>query len=81
MRESARRPETSPIPQRTQSAADLIEQRIEGIARWMDENCPECATEQRHLDEGTRERQYWHYGYLVALRDIQKLLGDNSPVN
>jgi len=25
--------------------------------------------EQKHLDEGL-EREYWHYGYAIALRDI-----------
>ena len=30
--------------------------------------------EQRHLDAGTPEREYWHYGYMVALRDVIRLL-------
>ncbi len=29
--------------------------------------------QQRHLDEGTVERAYWHYGYMVALRDVLRL--------
>jgi hypothetical protein len=28
--------------------------------------------EQRHLEAGTIEREYWHYGYLMALRDVLK---------
>lgn len=31
--------------------------------------------EQRHLDAGTRERAYWHHGYLMALRDVIARLG------
>ena len=30
--------------------------------------------DQRHLDMNTSERDYWHYGYLVALRDALDLL-------
>lgn len=74
MREAITRSDQSPqtsIPQ----AADLIERRIKGISQWLSENFPECTSEQSHLDEGSRERQYWHYGYLVALKDIRKLLG------
>jgi hypothetical protein len=64
------------------SADGLIQRRIEGLETWLKENCPECVEEQRHLDEGTVERQYWHYGYLVALRDMKKLLGlDDQSLN
>ena len=51
-----------------------IQRRIDELAGWLDENGARCHAEQRHLDEGTDERLYWHYGYLVALRDMQKLL-------
>jgi len=30
--------------------------------------------EQKHLDEGTIERLYWHYGYAMACFDAEKLL-------
>ena len=33
-----------------------------------DEYGPE--TEQKHLEEGTEERIYWHCGYLSALTDV-----------
>lgn len=26
--------------------------------------------DQRHLDADTLERNYWHYGYAVAIKDI-----------
>ena len=28
--------------------------------------------EQKHLDNGTTEREYWHYGYAICLNDILK---------
>lgn len=33
---------------------------------------PEIFSEQRHLDEGSLECTYWHYGYLMALGDLLK---------
>lgn len=39
--------------------------------------------EQMHLDEG-RERDYWHYGYAVALTDVLRMLGedaDDAPIH
>ncbi|HTZ34566.1 MAG TPA: hypothetical protein VMB84_00995 [Stellaceae bacterium] len=45
--------------------------RADSLARWLEEHAPRCPSEQRHLDEGTQERAYWHYGYLMALRDMQ----------
>ncbi len=32
-------------------------------------------TEQRHLVDGTNERNYWHHGHLVALMDVPALPG------
>jgi hypothetical protein len=58
-------------------ARDLIQTRIDGVSAWLSENAPNCRAEQKHLDEGAVERQYWHFGYLFALHDIQKLLGLN----
>ena len=81
MREAAAIPASNSRP-REVNARDLIERRIANLTEWLNENCPNCGDEQRHLDEGTVERQYWHYGYLVALRDIRKLLGlDEKPLN
>lgn len=34
------------------------------------QNVASICKEQRHLDAGTVEREYWHYGYAMALKDI-----------
>ena len=37
---------------------------------------PFCYTEQKHLTEGSSERVYWHYGYMMACKDIaQQIVG------
>ena len=44
--------------------------RIQAHSEFLKTHHPEVFDEQKHCDEGTIERAYWHYGYLVALRDI-----------
>ena len=61
---------------------EQIQQRIDGQRKWLLETAPECVTEQKHLNEGSQERVYWHYGYQVALADVLKLLqSPTGPVN
>ncbi len=50
-------------------AKDAIRRRIEGLEDWLKAQGVDVKQEQSHLDLGTRERLYWHYGYLVGLRD------------
>lgn len=40
----------------------------------MRRHAPYCARDQTHLDDGTRERAYWHYGYLAGLMDVRSVL-------
>jgi hypothetical protein len=53
-----------------------IQYRVAELEKWIKKNAPECPVEQKHLDEGTRERAYWHYGYMVGLRDMLRFLTD-----
>jgi hypothetical protein len=48
----------------------IISDKISGMTRWLAENAPYCETLQKHLDGGTVEQAYWHYGYLCALKDV-----------
>ena len=59
----------------------LIERRIGSLAAWLARHAPFCVREQAHLDDGTRERAYWHYGYLVAMADMRAELrnGRRAP--
>lgn len=50
-----------------------IDRRIDDLTAWLKENAPDVFVEQRHLQEGTPERAYWHHGYLMALRDVTSL--------
>jgi hypothetical protein len=48
--------------------------RSNDLSAWLKKNHPEVFTEQKHLDEGSVERAYWHYGYMVAIQDVLRLL-------
>jgi hypothetical protein len=64
------------------TAADFakIEDRARGISDWLKENGRGCFQEQKHLDRDSQERIYWHYGYMVALRDVYRFLtGEPLP--
>jgi hypothetical protein len=66
------KPARAPLP--AENPTDAIERRIAELENWLQENEPESLAEQRHLDEDTAERAYWHYGYAVALKDVLALL-------
>ena len=55
----------------------VLEVRRDNLAEWLKSH-PECEVDQRHLDAGTDERAYWHFGYLMAIRDVLALLGSAS---
>jgi hypothetical protein len=52
----------------------LLQRRRDGIRQWLDDEAPYTAADQRHLDQNTPERAYWHHGYQAALDDIIALL-------
>jgi hypothetical protein len=60
------------------SVSTTIEGRIRELTQWIAENARACESEQRHLDEGSMERAYWHYGYLCALRDVLSLRPEDN---
>ena len=48
-----------------------IQKRIKDTERYLEDH-QFIYREQKHLDDGI-ERLYWHYGYLMALKDIEAL--------
>jgi hypothetical protein len=52
------------------SRMQAIRDQADALARWLAEHAPYCETSQKHLDQGTIEQAYWHYGYVCAIRDI-----------
>lgn len=58
-----------------------IEQKITNIREWLEQGAPECFTEQKHTEEGTQERIYWHHGYMTGLRDALRLFAGDYISN
>lgn len=56
------------------SAEEKLRHRTRELEHWLRSQGVDVRNEQRHLDEGSRERLYWHYGYLVGLRDALNAL-------
>lgn len=56
------------------SVARLTQRKMEEVKNWVELNAPECRIEQKHLDNGTAERAYWHHGYLSALQDVLRFI-------
>ena len=58
--------------------ADILQRRRKDLLEWVEGEDSHCIEEQRHLDAGTPERVYWHYGYAMALKDVLALLDQAS---
>jgi hypothetical protein len=55
-------------------SVEAIAEKTAAMTRWLEANAPDCEKDQRHLDEGTIERVYWHFGYVCATRDFLAML-------
>lgn len=57
----------------TDTAIDAIKDKRNIIKEFLKE-APINVEEQKHLDAGTAEQAYWHYGYMIALKDVLNLI-------
>jgi hypothetical protein len=53
----------------------VMMERIAGIEEMLNRQRLDVKHEQAHLNEGSRESLYWHYGYMMALKDMLDMLG------
>jgi hypothetical protein len=51
-----------------------LHDRAAELSKWLASNGCDCQATQAHLDAGSVEHTYWHYGYLAALRDVLRLI-------
>jgi hypothetical protein len=52
--------------------------KLAAMSRELNREAPDCETSQKHLDPGTVERAYWHYGYICGARDVLALVERSS---
>jgi hypothetical protein len=60
-------------PMQVRAIEENLNERIEGLTEWLRETGLEGSA-QANFDDGMVERLCWHYGYLIALRDVRELL-------
>ena len=63
------------------TAREKIAHRIVALTSWLKDHAPFVADEQNHLNEGSVEKAYWHYGYLMGLRDAKEMLDPNGKMH
>ena len=61
-------------PKQVRAIANDLDERIKTLTEWLRKNGLQ-GSGQADLDDETTERLCWHYGYLIALRDVHELLG------
>jgi hypothetical protein len=52
-----------------------LRRRADELRKWLEQNGEHCWDEQKHLQDGSSEQVYWHFGYLAALQDVLAQLG------
>ena len=53
---------------------EQIRKRMVDLDCWLRKSGSEVFDDQHHLDHGTIEQLYWHYGQYIALRDALEIL-------
>lgn len=61
-----------------------LRERAHALEGWLRDEAPYTGFDQKHTQEHTPERAYWHHGYMMALRDVLRLAerstaSDNKP--
>jgi hypothetical protein len=60
------------------SAEALVRARIEELGKWLSAQGVNVADDRAHIDQGSRDRLYWHFGYLIGLQEALKVLTSRS---
>jgi hypothetical protein len=55
-------------------AEEIIRARAAKLRLWLLKYGQGADARQAHLEPGSVERIYWHYGYQSALQDVERLL-------
>lgn len=60
------------------SVMRLLAKRQSEVSEWLENESPYTMFDQRHLESGTSEQAYWHFGYVSAINDVMRLLSETS---
>lgn len=59
---------------------ESLVKRRDDLREWLKEHGQNCHESQKHLDEGSAERVYWHYGYMMAMTDAINLIDSDEKL-
>ena len=57
---------------------EVVLQHISALESWLHEKGVDVKFEHGHIEQFSHERLYWHFGYLVGLRDALNALVRNE---
>jgi hypothetical protein len=60
------------------SVMRLLAKRQGEVSEWLENESPYTMFDQKHLESGTSEQAYWHFGYVSAINDVMRLLSETS---
>ena len=66
--------EPGPLPAEHSRVEALLGSEIAALAAWLASQGIDPRSDSAHADEGSRDRLYWRYGYLVGLKQALALL-------
>jgi N-methylhydantoinase A/oxoprolinase/acetone carboxylase beta subunit len=70
MRETPKNEDTAVLT----AVTKMLASRSKRMADALERDCRDQLSKQKHLDEGSSARAYWHAGYVAALRDALRMI-------
>ena len=64
----------TPVEPTDRSAEAVLQREIAQLGEWLEAQGLDIRSDHAHVDEGSRDRLYWRYGYFVGLKHALALL-------
>lgn len=56
------------------SAEAVLQSRLAELGQWLTAQGLDLTGDEAHIDEGSRDRLYWRYGYFTGLKQALEML-------
>jgi hypothetical protein len=60
------------------SAEAVLQGEMAELAEWLTAQGLDLRSDKAHIDEGSRDRLYWRYGYFAGLQQALTLFADRA---
>lgn len=76
------RPASGPQEYVQLSTEAVLQRKIAELGEWLEAQGLDLSSDHAHLDEGSRDRLYWRYGYFVGLKQaLEALTGRGAALH